>query len=82
MLSNRNGTMERDFLPRAKTWKTVGQTRNQDAAHAHMRVTAPLITSHFIAGWQYDPLRHKFQQKCYATQTVPKKWLPMLQGAL
>ena len=34
--------MERDFLPRAKTWKTVRQTRNQDAAHAHKRVTAPL----------------------------------------
>ena len=34
--------MERDFLPRAKTWKTVRRTRNQDAAHAHKRVTAPL----------------------------------------
>ena len=30
MFSNRNGTMERDFLPRPKTWKTVRQTRNQD----------------------------------------------------
>ena len=44
MFSNRNGTMEKDFLPRVKTWKTVRQTRNQDAAHAHKRVTAPLIT--------------------------------------
>ena len=42
MFSNRNGTMERDFLPRLKTWKTVHQTRN-DAAHAHKRVTVPLM---------------------------------------
>jgi len=42
MFSHRKGTMERDFLPRAKTWKTVRRTRNQDAAHAHKRVTAPL----------------------------------------
>ena len=35
--------MERDFLPRPKTWKTVRQTRNQDAAHAHERVTVRLI---------------------------------------
>ena len=34
MFSHRNGTMERDFLPRAKTWKTVRRTRNQDAAQA------------------------------------------------
>ena len=45
MFSNRNGTMERDFLPRVKTWKTVRQTRNQDAALAHKRVTAPLNSS-------------------------------------
>ena len=43
MFSHRNGTMERDFLPRAKTSKTVRWTRNQDAAHAHKRVTASLI---------------------------------------
>ena len=43
VFSNRNGTMERDFLPRPKTWKTVRQTRNQDAAHAHKRVTVPLM---------------------------------------
>ena len=41
MFSHRNGTMGRDFLPRAKTWKTVRRTRNKDAAHAHKRVTAP-----------------------------------------
>ena len=39
MFSNPNGTMEIDILSRAKT----RQTRNQDAAHAHKRVTAPLI---------------------------------------
>ena len=43
MFPNRNGTMERDVLPRPKTWKTVRQTRNQDAAHAHKRVTVPLV---------------------------------------
>ena len=43
MFSNRNGTMERDFLPWPKTWKTVRQTRNQDAAHAHKHVTVTLI---------------------------------------
>ena len=42
MLSNRNGTMERHLPPRPKTWKTVRQTRNQDAAHAHKRATVPL----------------------------------------
>ena len=42
MLSNRNGTKDREFLPRAKTWKTIRQTRKQDAAHAHKRVTASL----------------------------------------
>ena len=47
MFSNRNGTMERYFLPRAKTWKTVRQTTNQDVAHAHKRVKAPLKVSQF-----------------------------------
>jgi len=42
MFSNRNGTMGRNCLPRPKTWRTVRQTRNQDATHAHKRVTIPL----------------------------------------
>ena len=43
--SNRNGTMERDFLPRPTTWETVRQTRNQDAAHAQRPVTVPLTSN-------------------------------------
>ena len=48
-----------DFLPRAKTWKTVRRTRNQDATHAHKRVTAPLtsVTSKstwLVTIWDYD----------------------------
>ena len=46
MFSNRSGTMERDFLPRSKTWKTVRQTRNQVAAYAHKGVTVPLWTNY------------------------------------
>jgi len=41
MFSTWNGTMERDFLPRPKTWRTIHQTRNHDAAHAQKRVTVP-----------------------------------------
>ena len=43
MFSHRNGTMERDFFPRAKK---VRRTTSQDAAHARKRVTAPLRVSY------------------------------------
>ena len=65
MFCHRNGTMERDFLPRAKTWKTVRQTRNQDAAHAHKHVTASLSWAtrrHFLCAHITNP-HNIFQTK-------------------
>ena len=46
MFSNGKGTMERDFFPWSKTWKTVRQTRNQVAASAHKGATVPLWTNY------------------------------------
>jgi len=72
MFSHRNGTMERDFLPRAKTWKTVRRTRKKDAAHAHKRVTAPL--THQDVQWWNTFVR---MRKVMATPPCWNKWIYM-----
>ena len=73
MFSNRNGTMEIDFLSRAKTWKTVRQTRNQDAAHPHKCVTAPLSTGRFRGNGNFSDRKSLGRKQRRSRQNINVK---------